>query len=211
MSNTSITLLGDSVFDNASYVPGELSVSELLQSNFDDKTTHVELLATDGAVTGDVLNFQLPRLSDNSGLIVLSTGGNDALQNVEILYDEINSTVSETLSFFHGIRENFRQDYEALLDKLMEHSRPTVVCTIYNPDFSSDNTVAHLQIPAEAALSIFNDVIVHEALKRSLDIIDLREICNDRADFTNLIEPSSEGGEKIASCIYNWVNSKVYG
>jgi hypothetical protein len=36
---------------------------------------------------------------------------------------------------------------------------------------------------------------------RGLPLIDLRLICNDDADFANPIEPSVQGGAKIAAAI----------
>ena len=207
MSSQTLVLLGDSIFDNANYVPGEKPVVKQLQETFDPEITLVELAAVDGAVTRDVHEHQLPNLTADPDLIVLSSGGNDALRHIETLYEDIKRTVPETLKIFHGIRETFRRDYATLLDALSGLERPTAVCTIYNPDFRRDATITHLQVLAEAALSFFNDVIVQEALNRSFDVLDLREICTKSEDFANPIEPSSRGGEKIVSRIYRWVAS----
>ena len=204
MLRTSIALLGDSIFDNGVYVPGELPVIEQLRAKFDRNTTNVEMLAVDGAITQDVLEHQIPSLSEKVDFIVLSTGGNDALQNIEILSDNIDRSAPEVLSLFYGIRETFRQNYCAVLENLSRLERPLLVCTIYNPDFRRDVSTESLQALAETALSFFNDVIVQEALSRSLDVLDLREIFTESDDFANPIEPSAKGGEKIASKLGCW-------
>ena len=54
---------------------------------------------------------------------------------------------------------------------------------------------------AATALTIFNDVITRAAFTPGLPLIDLRLICNEDADFANPIEPSVQGGAKIAAAI----------
>jgi hypothetical protein len=54
---------------------------------------------------------------------------------------------------------------------------------------------------AVVALSIFNDCIIREAFTFGLPLIDLRLICNEDKDYSNPIEPSVHGGEKINNAI----------
>ena len=70
-------LVGDSMFDNASYVPGELPVIDQLRG-FLPKDWRATLLAVDGDITADVAN-QLRNLPNDATHIVVSSGGNDAL------------------------------------------------------------------------------------------------------------------------------------
>lgn len=58
---------------------------------------------------------------------------------------------------------------------------------------------------AAVALSILNDVITREAFTRRLSLIDLRVIFNEDADFANPIEPSIQGGMKLARSIHRFV------
>jgi hypothetical protein len=51
------------------------------------------------------------------------------------------------------------------------------------------------------ALTIINDVIIREAVRLGLPLLDLRIICDEDADFANPIEPSSHGGWKMAGAI----------
>ena len=72
-----IVLLGDSIFDNGVYVPGELAVIEQLRSEMPD-AWEATLLAVDGDVTSDIRS-QLKNLPTNASDCVISSGGNDAL------------------------------------------------------------------------------------------------------------------------------------
>ncbi len=51
------------------------------------------------------------------------------------------------------------------------------------------------------ALTVFNDVITRQAFLAGVPLIDLRLICTEDADYANPIEPSSQGGDKIARSI----------
>ena len=123
-------LLGDSVFDNAAYVPGEPSVSEQLQDALREDQIKVALEAVDGSVTRDVIDHQLPRLTERCDAIVVSSGGNDALQHIDLIRHTEATIIPEILSRFHSIREKFRQDYSNLLDKLAERSCPVCPCLV---------------------------------------------------------------------------------
>ena len=48
---------------------------------------------------------------------------------------------------------------------------------------------------------MFNDVIIRAALVRGLDVLDLRTVCTESADYANEIEPGVQGGENIARAI----------
>ena len=54
---------------------------------------------------------------------------------------------------------------------------------------------------AVAALASFNDVIIRQAFKNGLPLIDLRYVCDEDADYANPIEPSEAGGFKISRTI----------
>ena len=77
-------LLGDSIFDNASYVPGESAVVDQLNDRLGVAGTAV-LLAVDGHVTYHV-SGQAERIPDDATHLFVSVGGNDALQAVPVLH-----------------------------------------------------------------------------------------------------------------------------
>ncbi len=197
-----LVLLGDSIFDNKSYLePGERDVVAHLRAKLLPADWSVELWAADGSTAADVL-AQLDRgRLEPPTVFVLSAGGNDALGYVELLSDPATESLADALLRLYGIREGFRESYAATLDRILDLGQPLTVCTIYNPRFTEDN----MQQAAEAGLSIFNDVIVHEAFRRDLGVIDLRDICVDDIDYANEIEPSELGGEAIAEAIVSAV------
>jgi hypothetical protein len=79
---------------------------------------------------------------------------------------------------------------------------PTALCTIYDtPPSAPDHRII------KAALSLFNDRISRAAFSRGLALIDLRLICSEEADYANPIEPSVQGGAKIAAAISSLVAS----
>ncbi|HKD37812.1 MAG TPA: hypothetical protein VKB78_13465, partial [Pirellulales bacterium] len=59
----------------------------------------------------------------------------------------------------------------------------------------------------QAGLSLFNEVILREAFRAGLSVIDLRLVCNEATDYakTSPIEPSILGGGKIARAIWQAV------
>ncbi len=188
-----VALVGDSVFDNLVYVQPEPDVQRQLRDALPDGWK-VTLAAIDGSVTDDV-SGQLEGLPKEVSHIVLSVGGNDALQNMGILSEQV-STVAEGLSLLNGVVTEFQKAYSQMLQDLVSTKIPATVCTIYHPQF--DPT---FQRVALMALSLFNDVILTEAMQMHLPVLDLRQIFDEASDYANEIEPSAHGGEKMATAI----------
>ena len=206
-----IVLLGDSIFDNSTYVgSNEQDVPNQLKTllNDDCKVTN---LAIDGDVTRDVVD-QLNKLPSDATHLFLSVGGNDGLGHISIFNDPIG-TIGEALQKIFLIGEDFKKAYSEMLDSVLAHKLPTAVCNIYYPRFhvkSLNRMQGYMseyangeqkQEMAMAAETIFNDIIMFEVFKRKLPLIDLRVLCNDDQDFANPIEPSCIGGMKIAKVI----------
>ncbi len=188
-----IVLLGDSIFDNGAYVGGAPDVVRQLRAHL-PQHWRATLLAVDGAVTADVPR-QLTRLPDDASLLVVSAGGNDALGEAYLLSQRC-SAVGEAVSLLADARERFADRYAAMLRAVLATGDPVAVCTIYDANYPppEGRMIA-------AALSLFNDVITRAAFSRGLPLIDLRLICADPADYANPIEPSEQGGDKIAAAI----------
>ena len=92
-----------------------------------------------------------------------------------------------------------------LLDHLAVARRSVLVLTVYNPCFAGHGMDATYQQAADSAVSMFNDVIQQEARVRSFDVLELRTLFTDRADYANPIEPSAIGGTKLAQAMSAWV------
>lgn len=188
-----VVLLGDSIFDNGSYVPGEPPLATQLIGTLPEGG-EVTLRAADGASTRDV-GYQLEGLPTETTHIVVSAGGNDALNASDVLPSTVR-TVGEALGRLAKIQASFRTDYEAMMALVLKMEKPTTVCTIYD-------AIPGLGADAKAALAIFNDVILQSAFRLNLPVIDLRLVCDEPADFSTVsaIEPSSRGAQKIANVI----------
>lgn len=185
-----IVLLGDSIFDNAAYVPPKQEVIEHVRKFLPERWI-ASLLAVDGKTSMNAAE-QLLRLPKDCSHLVLSVGGNDAIGTLSKL-DASVSTIKQALSRLNQIRLEFESSYESLVLRLMSLDRPLLVCTIYDH-------VPALPNELKTALGIFNDVIIRVAIKHQLSILDLRMTCQEFTDFSVIspIEPSATGGKKIA-------------
>jgi hypothetical protein len=194
-----IALLGDSIFDNASYTKGEPDVVTHLRSLLGSGDT-ATLCAVDGAVIRDV-SRQRGCVPNDATHLVLSVGGNDVLGNYDLLATAVRST-TEALALFAKRADAFEKEYNAALKEVLALHRPTAICTIYNGDLGP------VEAPlARIALAVFNDVILRAGLLHRLHIIELRNICTTPADYANPIEPSGTGGLKIARAIAAWATA----
>lgn len=188
-----LVLLGDSIFDNAVYVPGYPAVIDQVRSAL----THdwqATLLAVDGNVAMDVVRH-LERLPADATHLAVSAGGNNALIASDILAQPAQS-VSAVLHEIASIQAEFRAEYREMLGAVLDRRLPTLVCTIYD-------AIPGLEDDALAALTLFNDVILREAIVAGLPVLDLRLLCDKPSDYSPLspIEPSHLGGRKIAEAM----------
>jgi hypothetical protein len=172
-----VVLLGDSIFDNARYVPGGPSVIEHFNKCL-PAGWRATLLARDGAGTAE-LPRQLERLPADATHVVVSIGGNDALDHSSLLLHEPAGSFAEVLTRLADIREQFQRDYRAVLGRVLGLGLPTAVCTVYDAVPSLDR------------------------VRAGVPVFDLRLVCTDAADYSRSspIEPSVVGGGKIARAV----------
>src|SRR6266850_1865378 len=117
-----VILLGDSIFDNAAYVPGGPAVVEQLRTHL-PADWRATLLAVDGNVTDEVAS-QLPRLPADASHLIVSVGGNDALSYSGILVAPARNA-GDVFSRLADIHHQFRRDYRAMLDAVLARGKPT--------------------------------------------------------------------------------------
>ncbi len=189
-----LVLLGDSIFDNASYVNGGADVLTHLKRSLPGgwKAT---LLAQDGSATGDVKR-QLAQLPADATHLIISAGGNDFVGHVEILHSRAN-TIADALGQLGDLQTQFVGSYRAMLQVALAGCKPTAVCTIYNPAYPDPTQ----QRVIMTVLSLFNDAITRAAAEFGVPVLDLRLVCTSPAHFANPIEPSVAGGQRIAQAI----------
>lgn len=186
-----VVLLGDSIFDNATYVPGGPSVIEHLRHAL-PKNWRATLLARDGAITADVVG-QLKHLPSDVSHLVVSAGGNNALDYSSLILNEPAGSFLEVLARLAEVRDEFQREYRGMLREVLLRDLPVVVCTVYD-------AIPGLSSAEKAGLALFNEVILREAFRAAVGVLDLRLLCADPADYatTSPIEPSVVGGGKIA-------------
>lgn len=189
----SIALLGDGLLDNELYSEGAPSIAQYLR-DLSPLDWQVALLANEGTSIVMVAQ-QLTKLPDSTAHIVLSMGGFDALNNLDMLDLPITST-AQGLDLFAERLEWFQDAYATTLDQVLALGIPTTVCTIYNGKLGSKEAGR-----ARLALMMFNGAILRHAVVRGLDVIEMRQLCSEPEDFATPIAASGRGGRKIATAI----------
>lgn len=194
-----VALLGDSIFDNAAYTDGGPDVvthlRQLLPASWDATSC-----AVDGATTR-ALAPQLARVPVTATHLVIAIGGNDALENSDLLSLRVGSS-AETLAIFASRIMAFERAYRAAITQAVRLERRTAICTVYNGNLEPERATI-----ARVGLALFNDVILRTAVDLRLDALELRSICTEPADYANPIEPSDQGGLKIARALTRLVGA----
>jgi hypothetical protein len=198
-----VVLLGDSIFDNRVYVAPEPDVRHHLHARL-GTAWNVTLLAVDGHVTADVKR-QLQRVPEDATHLVISVGGNDALGHASVLRERAGS-VAEAVERLARAQSSFAAAYAEMIGAVLKLGISSSVCTIYDANYPEPQR--RLVV---TALALFNDVITRAAFSHGLPLIDLRLICSEPSDYANPIEPSAQGGDKIAAAIAAMVGGDVTG
>ncbi len=198
-----VVLLGDSIFDNGAYTRGEPDVvthlRRLLPAGWD-----ATLCAVDGSTTHGVAG-QLRQVPEQATHLVVAVGGNDALQNGDLLALPVTSS-TQALHVFADRIDAFERAYRTAVLQVLARGRRTAVCTVYNGALEPQRARI-----ARVGLTLFNDVILRTAIDLRLDALELRSICSEPADYANPIEPSGQGGAKIAAAIVRLVGARAGG
>jgi hypothetical protein len=118
------------------------------------------------------------------------------LQRAEVLSATVSNS-REAFLLLASVLEVFEYKYRAVIEAVVAKGLPVVVCTLYNANYPDKN----YQRCVSMAVALYNDVMRRMATDYDLLIIDLRTVCTTAADFANPIEPSSQGGHKIAKAI----------
>ncbi len=194
-------IYGDSIIDNGTYVrSNEPNVAQQVSSLLSD--WDVISFATDGARCADIA-IQLKRNpAPSDAHILLTGGGNEAMDTIWVVEDDTDRTFPEVLGLLVNIKEQFRTQYREVMAELQK--RPALVSTIYNPKFDHLSTEP-IKKPAVGLLTVYNDVIQEEAFAAGCSILELRRLFTHAAHFANPIEPSALGGAKIATATADWL------
>lgn len=179
--NTSVVLLGDSVFDNSAYASS--SIEYLMQ----EKHKNTLRLAKDGATIEDLPSqvYSIPSQYDKGDtILIISVGGNDLLN--KYIYNQ---------STYNSFDDIFN-DYKEKIDKISKRNFKIVLCNIYYPPF-------HEFEPYYDIIKKWNDSLDNYAEKNKYELLKLDTLMTSPSEFSNYIEPSSSGGVNIVDKILN--------
>ena len=185
-----LVLLGDSTIDNKVYVePGELSVKEHLDSLVDYEVLQIAL---DGAITDDVLNNQIDLIPTDTTHILLSIGGNDLLQEIDFLYQDLMYTPKRLLETVIGLLSPVAENYETIVKQLSTNRAKLLCATVYEGNLVGSVEFDSISNSSKAMVSLLNDSIFRICDEHNLDTLDLRNIFVSPKDYANPIEPSHQ-------------------
>ena len=177
-----IILLGDSVFNNNSYVEKGKAVNELLQKTADETTTIVCLARNDSTINNvyQQLENVTIDLNDKLTTVFLSVGGNDIInlkqKNVEDTFEKYKTLIKAITTKLPNVK--------------------LVLLNIYYPATTSNY---------DSLIDKWNTNLdlEYESNNKNIYILNLANLLKDPSDFVFDIEPSITGGEKIAHKILN--------
>jgi len=188
-----IILLGDSILNNRSYVaPGD-SVEVLLKKRTTDSIYN---LAQDDTTIQNIFHQinQIPEhLNNHNTTIFLSLGGNDIIH----YYIKNNNNDLQNNSVLQHLFRKYKTLVHIIHQK-MNKSR-IFLLDIYYP---SNNSFQRYK----PILQEWNRLLeINSNSTKNIHILKISQYLNQHQDFTNNIEPSKIGGEKIANLILQYV------
>ena len=207
-----IALLGDSVFDNETYVKSrEKAVESVVRTlGYDCK-----LYAVDGAVISDVYS-QIDKVKTelkSNDIIILSIGGNNALGTLSLVYNNIHLSVDKLLLLLNDFLLEFEEELDSLYSHMSGTFRKLPICTtnIYYPcfDFQDRNLFFHSLKERGHHQKILklvdslNAIIQRKAKEYSFRLVDINSAFHSKIFYANEIEPSFEGSKLLANLIEN--------
>jgi lysophospholipase L1-like esterase len=194
MVNRTVVLLGDSILDNEPYTDGAPDTAAHLRSILGSDWP-VELLARDGATMEDIAS-QLHHVPNREAIAIVSIGGNDLAQHIEVLTRE-STTSEEVFGELLEIAERFSTHYEEVARSVAASAQRIVLCTIYEVQLEPTLYAGLARVP----LGVLNDRIIRTAARMGFEVLELRDVCTLPSDFVMQIEPSARGARKIAEAI----------
>lgn len=182
-NNNNVILMGDSVLNNANYVPAGKSVYDVLKT----KLTNVTNVSKDGATISDLYG-QLDKVSIDLNKtkthIFISAGGNDILnKRTELSTNDIIKMFKTYMDFLKALRAKLGSAKINIMNLYL----PT------NPRYQS----------YKASVDQWNKLINESSNKigEMYNVVDLNSLLKTPEDFVYDIEPSEGASEKIANII----------
>ena len=180
--DSTIILIGDSILNNSNYILLEgKSVPDLIKAEHSDTYN----FAKDEAVITDC-NLQIEQIPAKNNTkdtyIFVSAGGNNILNKQNNMTNEMIQT--------------FFQQYSTLIHSL-KSKFPNANIYLLNLYYPLDTRFKNLY----PYIDQWNSLLLDFSKKKNLKIIQTNKFMLNKDDFTNAIEPSIIGGQKIANAI----------
>ena len=189
----SIVLLGDSILKNNAYTNGEKSIQDLLKERTNNKT---HCFAMDDSKINDVYN-QINNIPDELNspytTLFLSAGGNNILSK----YVENNADPDDS-----SLLEPIFTSYEHLVKSIRRKMNKSkiILLDIYYPENQKYKQYHTLINKWNNKIYTFT-----KDSKNNVDgVLRVSSIITKPDDFSQKIEPSSVGGEKLVDAILNF-------
>ena len=199
-----ILLMGDSVIDNASWIPKKnLSTPERFAEVFPE--CHITNVALDGMTIPFMQRDQLDRVDGDFDEVFVSIGGNDLLQVFGFLDLELGTAINTFNGFELHARNQFVKNYSLLYKSIKDKFENSnfLFCDIYDACWESDIMRGMPKYSRELARACTVAVDLYNASIRKIvdedEIFSINKIFRDRPDYyANTIEPSTLGSLAIA-------------
>lgn len=182
-NNKTVILMGDSVLNNANYVPEGQSVYDYLKQQL----SNVINLAKDGATINDLYGQldKIPvKLNNDNTYIFISAGGNDILnKRTKLTTNQIKELFDTYMNFLKALRVKLGSAKINIINLYLPA----------NPRFQSYKT----------AIEQWNDLINKNSTKigEMYNVVDFHALLTSPDDFVYDIEPSESASNKIANLI----------
>jgi hypothetical protein len=111
------------------------------------------------------------------------------------LLRESAQSISGALEALSAAADQFEEIFAKLVAAALEAGLPTVVCTLV----PSRHEEPSRQRATAAALAIFNDRILRQAVAAKLSVVDLRFVCDEDRDYASETLLSLAGVRKVAN------------
>ena len=183
-NNNYVILMGDSVLNNANYVPEGKSVFDILKSKLSNSLN----VSKDGATISDLYGQldKIPiKLNNEETYIFISAGGNDILNKGSSLS---NADIRKLFNSYMDFLKALRIKLGSAKINIMNLYLPV------NPRYQS----------YKESIDQWNQLIDENSSKigEMYNVVDLYSLLTTPEDFIYDIEPSESASEKIANLIY---------
>jgi lysophospholipase L1-like esterase len=195
--NKNIVLIGDSILNNSVYVFKNESVPDLINNKMNSDQIFYNF-AKDGATIQDCINHlvnvpqdKIHSLESDTNIFV-SAGGNDILNSRDTTNINVNALFDKYVELISAVKKTFYKNENENININI------VVLNLYYP-FNPSYKIFHPFIKQ------WNNLLEANQKKLGYQLLKIDSIIVDPNDVIYDVEPSFQGGNKIAEQILNQI------